>query len=113
MKNFIVAGLAVAASAITSLALAAEPQTTVVKYADLDLNRSEGAAVLYQRLLTAARTVCYPISSDRKLEFKTQARYEACIAKAVDEAVAKVNRPALAEYAMNKGRPSAIKLASR
>jgi UrcA family protein len=113
MKNFILAGLVVTASAIASLALADQPQTTVVKYADLDVNHAEGAAVLYKRLLNAARTVCYPLSSDRKLEMQTQARYEACITKAVNDAIAKVDRAALTEYAMSKGSPSAIKLASR
>ena len=45
-------------------AYAAPPESVpsiVVHFADLDLSRSEGAAVLYQRLNGAAETVCAPL----------------------------------------------------
>ena len=45
----------------SQLANAAPPQdppTEIVRFADLDLTHSQGVTVLYQRLKTAAETVC-------------------------------------------------------
>jgi UrcA family protein len=71
---------------------AAPPQnvpSVVVHFADLDLSRSEGATVLYQRLKGAAETVCAPID-DR--------RFKPCVQNAISTAVAKVDKPALTAY---------------
>jgi UrcA family protein len=67
------------------------PHVTV-KYGDLAVSTPQGAATLYQRIWSAAVTVCRPLD-DRSLASK-QAR-DACIHKAVVDAVAKVDQPAL------------------
>ena len=67
----------------------------VVHFADLDLSRSQGAAVLYRRLKAAAETVCAPLD-DRELG--RHLRFKACAQSALSRAVAEVDRPALTEY---------------
>jgi len=67
----------------------------VVHYADLDLSRNEGAAVLYQRLRVAAETVCLPLDD---LALPRHAMFRACVANAISAAVAKVDRPSLTTY---------------
>jgi len=79
-------------------AQAASPQnvpSVVVHFGDLDLSRSEGAAVLYQRLRSAAETVCAPLDDRgvaRHMSFK------ACVQGAISTAVARVDRPELTAY---------------
>jgi UrcA family protein len=62
----------------------------IVRFPDLDLNKVDGAAVLYARLRHAAAVVCRP------LESRTQ--YRACFDHAIAGAVASVNRPMLSQY---------------
>ena len=69
--------------------------SVVVHFADLDLSRSEGATVLYQRLRAAAQTVCAPLE-DRGLA--RHLSFKACVQTAISTAVAKVDRPALTAY---------------
>ena len=66
-----------------------------VHYADLNLDRTEGAAALYARLRAAARQVCGPLDS-RELERRQ--RFNACVAQALSKAVATVDRPLLSAY---------------
>jgi UrcA family protein len=86
------------ALALTQVACAVpapdRPQV-VVHFADLDLSRSQGAAVLYHRLRAAAETVCAPLD-DRELG--RHMRFTECVQSALNTAVAKVDRPALSEY---------------
>ena len=88
----------ISALALTCVAYAEpapdQPQV-VVHFADLDLSSSQGAAVLYRRLRTAAETVCAPLDG-RDLE--RHMRFEACEQSALSRAVAEVDRPALTEY---------------
>ena len=62
--------------------------THVVRYADLDLSQPSGAQRLYERIQIAARIVCdnpmLPALSERPA-------YEACIKKAVNQAVEQVD----------------------
>ena len=84
----------------SQLAHAAPPQDVLsvdVHFADLDLSRSEGAAVLYQRLEAAARTVCAPLDA-RTRDLATQMRFKGCVQTAIGSAVAKVDRPVLTAY---------------
>lgn len=77
---------------------AAPPQdapSMVVRFADLDLSRSEGAKVLYQRLKGAAETVCAPLE-DRDLSM--QMSYGRCVRTAIRNAVAKIDQPVLTAY---------------
>ena len=86
-------------------AYAAPPESVpsiVVHFADLDLSRSEGAAVLYQRLNGAAETVCAPLDGrhlGRHMSFK------ACVQAAISAALAKVDQRALAAYYEAKANP--------
>jgi UrcA family protein len=88
----------ISALALTQVACAGpaldRPQV-VVHFADLDLSRSQGAAVLYHRLRAAAETVCAPID-DRDLG--SYVRFKECVQSALSTAVAEVDRPALTEY---------------
>lgn len=78
----------------------------VVRLADLDLSRSQGAALLYQRLRAAAEAVCARLDDDqlgRHMAFKS------CVQGAIGRAVAGVDRPALTAYHRTQisGRTSA------
>ena len=76
-------GFAIAASASDDSGL----RKITVKFGDLDVSSSQGAATLYSRIRSAALKVCSqpdPIWNSRS-----------CVDKAVAEAVTKVNRPAL------------------
>jgi UrcA family protein len=67
----------------------------VVKFPDLDLNKTEGAAALYSRLRHAAAIVCSPLDG-RGRAFNTP--YRACFGQAVASAVERVGRPMLSQY---------------
>jgi UrcA family protein len=78
-----------------------EPRSVTVHYEDLNTNSAQGAAVLYQRIRSAAETVCDNLGSRRSLAL--QSRYADCVHGAISVAVAKVNRPAVTEYAAARG----------
>jgi UrcA family protein len=67
----------------------------LVRFADLDLSRIEGATALYGRLRYAARMVCEPIQTQQP---GLAEEYRACVDKAIADAVAGVNRPLLTQY---------------
>jgi UrcA family protein len=78
--------LAVTAGADESL-----PSKTV-RYSDLDVSTVEGAKALYQRIRAAARHVCdLSIGGDAVLRVAEKA----CVDTAIDNAVRKVDAPAL------------------
>jgi UrcA family protein len=92
---------------------AAPPQLgpdVVVHFADLNLSRSEGAALLYRRLKVAAEKICFPLD-DRALA--RHVRYTACVQSVISTAVAKVDRPVLSAYyeANTNGRNGANQIA--
>ena len=66
-----------------------------VRFSDLDLTRSEGAAVLYQRIEAAAKTVCASLDGR---DLASQMRFRGCSETAIGSAVAKVDRPILTAY---------------
>jgi UrcA family protein len=69
----------------------AVPQV-IVKYADLAVSTPQGAAALYHRIFGAALTVCRPLDHS---SLGSKHVMDACIHKAVADAVAKVDQPAL------------------
>jgi len=71
--------------------------SVTVQFADLDLTRSTGAAVLYQRLKGAAETVCAPFDA-RSRDLGSQMRFKECMQSAIGTAVAKIDQPALTAY---------------
>lgn len=71
----------------------AETRSVAIRYADLDLGSSEGAAELYHRIVGAARVVCG--YEDHALARLSQVR--SCNSRAISDAVAAVNAPLLSE----------------
>jgi UrcA family protein len=99
---------------ISPITHADDVPTAVVKYGDLDLGSAPGIKTLYRRISVAAYSVCAALEPlDLALEISLKPRYEACLRNAVADAVAKVNRPALMDFAMAKGGARPIKLAAR
>jgi UrcA family protein len=100
------------AFSLATVCTAAEPtdtQQTTVKYADLNISNPEGAAALYARIQRAARQVCPPLDV-RNLSSEAPG---ACVQKAIADAVAKVDQPALfIVYSAHNGQPRAIVLAA-
>jgi UrcA family protein len=94
-RLFAAAAIGAFATSFTVAAHAAQstdaPQV-IVKYADLAVSTPQGAAALYQRIFAAALTVCRPLD-DSSLSGKQWK--DACIHKAVADAVARVDQPAL------------------
>ena len=84
-----------------------------VNFADLDVGRPEGVAMLYRRIRGAAEQVCHPLHPQRQLAFMP--RYEVCLQRAVADAVARSNLPALTRLAAerNGSRATAMQLARR
>jgi UrcA family protein len=66
-----------------------------VRFADLDLSKLDGAAVLYRRLNQAAAIVCRPMEN-KGLSMARQHRE--CVDHAIAGAVASVGRPMLSQY---------------
>jgi UrcA family protein len=75
--------------------MANEYLTYVVRFSDLDVSKIEGAKTLYTRLRYAAKVVCEPLESASSWGY---ARHNACMDKAIADAVASVNRPLLSQY---------------
>jgi UrcA family protein len=67
------------------------PQITV-KYADLDLSNSGGAAALYGRIHSAASNICWRMYNS---DVAYRAYKDACLKAVITDAVAKVNQPTL------------------
>ena len=91
-----------------------EPRSVTVHFEDLNINNARGAAVLYQRIRYAAQDVCGNLPQQRSLAIAS--RYATCVREAIAGAVARVNRPAVTEYAVARGivpaqAPIKVKLA--
>jgi UrcA family protein len=78
-----------------------------VRFADLDLSKLDGAAVLYRRLNQAAAIVCSPLQSRR---LGMAAQYQLCVNHAIAGAVSSVDRPMLSQYheSQTKGWKAAV-----
>jgi UrcA family protein len=84
--------------------------TYVVRFSDLDVSKIEGAKALYARLRIAAKVVCEPLESGSSWGY---ARHNACMDKAIADAVAGVDRPLLSQYhqSRTKGDKAPVQLA--
>jgi UrcA family protein len=82
-----------------------EEPSILVHFEDLDTNTGRGAALLYRRIELAAETVCGDLAPRNRLSLS--ARYAACVRTAVADAIGKVNRPLLTQYAITHGVPAA------
>jgi len=94
---------------LTAPAGAAEeavPSKTV-RFDDLDITKPAGAKVLYRRIQAAAQEVCQIVPMTREMQLMSIEH--ACIVRAIDNAVRKVNAPALTELRFGSG----LRLASK
>jgi len=66
----------------------------VVKFGDLNLSSPQGAAKLYSRIAAAGSEVCKPLDINSR-DLGSRARLDACVHKAIADAVTKVDRPEL------------------
>jgi len=103
----------VLSSSLAALPAAAdsfEPLKVIVKFGDLDISHPQGAAVLYGRIRAAAQNVCSPFDG-RGLSAKMH--LDACVKKAVADAVTTVDEPALfAVYGAKMGKALPARAAS-
>ncbi len=72
-----------------------EARRQVVRFVDLDLSREAGVKVLYQRIKTAAESVCSPLGGARSLAMDL--RWHDCRNAAIANAVAEIDHPLLTE----------------
>jgi UrcA family protein len=95
---FVLASAAICGSALAVEPSAAEHSTSTwlvtypVGFSDLDVSKIKGAKILYLRIRNAAETLCQSAATWGKKEG------EACVTKAVNDAVARVNAPLLTQY---------------
>ncbi|MDP9087737.1 MAG: UrcA family protein [Pseudomonadota bacterium] len=80
---------AFASSFAVSTAYGTEPVSLTVKFADLNISKLPGAAVLYARIDAAAKNAC------SYYWFKSDADENRCLHDAIANAVNKINQPAL------------------
>jgi UrcA family protein len=86
------------------------PKVTV-KYGDLNLSNPQGAGALYARIRSAAKSVCSQFDGPGIDPYMQR---DACINKAIFDAVTKVNNPALsAAYGAKTGKKVPTRLVSR
>jgi UrcA family protein len=81
----LVSGFAIPAGA----ADATDARSITAKFGDLNVSSPDGAAALYGRIRSAAKTVCLPAQSNSD-PFKSE--FNTCLHKAIADAVTKVNR---------------------
>jgi UrcA family protein len=96
-------------SAATCAVEPGEDGVRTVRFTDLDLTRSAGAAELYARIKSAAAEVCQPVPAR---EVESVLRSQRCMQQAIARAVADVNAPALTSYYLAKTK-QVISLAQR
>ncbi len=70
--------------------------SAAVYFSDLSFNRPADVAALYERINFAADQVCGPRATTGS--YSTSPGYLRCHAKAIEEAVARVNRPELTAF---------------
>jgi UrcA family protein len=95
----ILSTLAFSFATVSSAEEGATPPQVIVKFADLDVSTSQGAAALYRRIHGAAVDVCSRMYVD---EQAYKWHKNACLQKVIGDAVIKVNRPALSAVFASK-----------
>ena len=91
-------GIALARPAAAAEATSASTVSYAVRYSDLDVSKMPGAKILYLRIRNAAETLCESAASWGKKEG------EACVNKAVNDAVARVDAPLLTQYNQRRSK---------
>ena len=106
----ILSALASGFTAVSAAADSTDAPQVVVKYGDLNVSNPQGAAALYGRLRRAAESVCPRFE---RFDLASKARMDACVHKAITDAVTTVSQPALfAEYNAKNRSPLPIMLAA-
>jgi UrcA family protein len=88
----IVTALISSFSSIASAAESTESLQKTVKYTDASVASAQGAATLYNRIRIASEEVCSPLEHG---DLSSKMKANACMHKAIADAVGKVNQPAL------------------
>jgi UrcA family protein len=89
---------AAAASSASSQPVTQWSVSFPVRYSDLDVSKMQGAKTLYLRIRYAAETLCESAATWGKKEG------EACVNKAVNDAVARVDAPLLTQYSQLRSK---------
>jgi UrcA family protein len=88
--------LALAGSIATASARTAEPgPSTTVRFADLNVQSSEGVRILYARIRGAAEALCGPRWS--VWDARRMWEWKECYDGTIEDAVARVNQPMLTD----------------
>jgi len=105
--------LAFSCGALSIAADRSDVPRAVVKFADLNLSNRQGAATLYNRIVAAAYEVCKSFDTDSR-DLSSYSQLEACVHKAIADAVTKVGQPELfAVYNARHRQPLPTTLAAR
>ena len=100
MKNLLsllaAAGISLSLCTLVHAGPAGVGRSETVRFADLDLNKQADAVILYQRIQRAAAHVCSNFDSPHPF---LQDIYADCRQLAIEDAVARVNRPTLSAHA--------------
>ena len=88
----ILSALALSFATYASADEATTPPQVIVKYADLNVSTSQGAAALYGRIYRAAEDVCFRMYGNTEAYRHHKG---ACLRELIANAVIKVNEPAL------------------
>ena len=90
-----------------------ETVSVVVKFGDLNVSNPQGAATLYGRIAAAAHNVCGSYDSNDVFHHGSRARVNACVRKAIADAVTRVGQPELfAVYNTKYRQPLPISVAA-
>jgi UrcA family protein len=90
-----------------------ETVSVVVKFGDLNVSNPQGAATLYGRIAAAAHNVCGSYDSNDVFHQGSRSRVNACVRKAIADAVTKVGQPELfAVYNTKNRQPLPITVAA-
>jgi UrcA family protein len=100
LATAIFGALALSLSAFPAANAGEEPVTLTVKFGDLNVSKPRGAAVLYDRIRTAAESLC------SFYWFKSDSDQNRCVQGAIANAVVKINEPALFAVYNAKNKPS-------
>jgi len=97
ITTLIVLGLSSSATAIAASPSQFEDSAISVSFADLNIQNSAGAKVLYSRLQQASESVCNVESFTELGSLSRLAEAEACYTETLNEAVSKIDSDALQE----------------
>jgi UrcA family protein len=96
---------ALSCSFVSTAADNSDVPQAVVKFADLNMSTQQGAAALYGRIAAAADKVCNSYAVDFR-DLVAKAQVNACVHRAIADAVTKVGQPELfAIYSAKNHRP--------